>query len=258
MLKKLIITTQDKLEKMIKERLEKASLEASRNYERNLLMKQADIASLQSQINPHFLYNTLECIRGQALLEGADDIAETTKALSRFFRYSISGKNGVALIRDEIENIKNYVTIQQYRFRGRFTLNINAGNEEGILDAVIPKLSLQPVLENAIIHGFSDITEGGIIDISIRKTGRNVIIEVSDNGKGMDPEMLDSLCTKIRNSNSLANDNTGPHTGIGLENVDRRIKLFFGSEYGLSVNSCPKVGTDVELFIPYMLSVNWL
>lgn len=254
-MKKLIIMTEDKLERLIQERMETIALETTKSYERDLLTKQANIAVLQSQINPHFLYNTLECIRGQALLDGAEDIAETTRALSRFFRYSISGKSDIVSIRDELENVKNYVLIQQYRFKDRFQLQIDVEESNPILDGMLPKLSLQPVMENAIIHGFSNITEGGLIHIQVHKSNENAVIQISDNGTGIAPDKLEELNRKMRKTTGYLNQDEQETTGIGIQNVDRRLKLLFGNEYGISINSCPGVGTDVELFLPYMSTV---
>ena len=254
-MKKIHLLTDRQLENIVQQRLQQATETAARSYERDLLMKQANIATLQSQINPHFLYNTLECIRGQALLENADDIARTAQALSRFFRYSISGKSDLATLREELENVRNYVLIQQYRFQNRFALNIDGGSDESVMEAVLPKLSLQPALENAIIHGFSDITEGGLISVTIRRAGPNVSVCVSDNGRGMTAEQLAGICASLRGEPQPPRQNDGHHTGIGLQNVNERIRLCFGEAYGISVSSSPGEGTDVELFFPYQLSL---
>lgn len=250
---RLIITTQKKLDAMIKEKTEEALRENAGSLEKELLLKQADLATLQSQINPHFLYNTLECIRGKAIVDGADDIANMTHALSSFFRYSISAKSDMMTIRDEIENIRNYVLIQQFRFQNRFHVEYLMDPADDFLDAMLPKLSLQPILENAIIHGFSDITQGGIISVSIERVNNNISLIVADNGKGMDEKQLQALITKIRTPPlQRAYDRNKRHSGIALYNVDRRIKLLFGQEYGLSVTSVCGMGTNIELFFPYM------
>lgn len=245
--------TEQQLEHLIEERLAEAVRDENAVYEREILLKQANLVTLQSQINPHFLYNTLECIRGMALMEGVEDIANIAWSLSTFFRYSISSKSDMVTIWDEIENVKNYVTIQQYRFKDRFQLDIE--EEKSIMDAVIPKLTLQPAVENAIIHGLADITFGGKITVTVRRVDENVQIVVSDNGRGMTPDELENLSMKIRDQKTVTGEKDGYHTGIGLQNVDKRLKLHFGSEYGLNVQSCPEVGTDVELLFPYRLTV---
>lgn len=253
MMGKLKIMTEEQLEQLVKERLEKVVQDENAVYEREILLKQANLVTLQSQINPHFLYNTLECIRGMALIEGVEDIANIAWSLSTFFRYSISSKSDMVTIWDEIENVKNYVTIQQYRFKDRFQLEIK--EEKTVMDAVIPKLTLQPAVENAIIHGLADITFGGKITVIVRRVDDNIQILVSDNGRGMSPEELERLCLKFRDKKMITGQEDNHHTGIGLQNVDRRLKLYFGPDYGLSIQSCLDIGTDVELLFPYRLTV---
>ena len=254
-MKKWRILTEERLEHIIQERLTQASREAARNYERDILMKQASIQTLQNQINPHFLYNALECIRGQALIDGSGDIAAITQALSHFFRYSISGKSDLVTLKDELENVNSYISIQKFRFRDRFRYQMMMDDEdELLLDAVLPKLTLQPVVENAIIHGFSQMTAGGELKIRILKIDRHVSVVVSDNGRGMDAETLERFTDSIRVDDLPAGERER-RTGIGMQNVDRRIELYFGEEYGLGINSCPGMGTDVELFFPFCLSV---
>ena len=119
--------------------------------------KQTELTALQSQINPHFLYNTLECIRGQALIDDNREIAKMTEALSAFFRYSISKKGNFVTLREELDNINNYMLIQQYRFNNRFTLEIMIDEEDKVAyDYLVPKLIIQPVIENAIFHGLEE------------------------------------------------------------------------------------------------------
>ena len=154
--------------------------------EKQLLLKQADIAMLQSQIDPHFLYNTLECIRGMAVEHGSYDICAMAEALATFFRYSISIRSNVVPLMDELEHIRNYVTIQQYRFPKRFRLTIEADRQDHVLmEALIPKLTLQPIVENCIIHGFRDIVSGGVISITAERTQTHLDLTIEDNGKGM-------------------------------------------------------------------------
>ncbi len=167
--------------------------------ERDRLERQIEIAMLQAQINPHFLYNTLECIRGQALAAGETDIADTTQALSRLFRYSISMRNDAVPLRDELDNVRNYMKIQQYRFRDRFTLEIRYDEgEPELLDGILPKLTLQPIVENAVVHGFKQKAGNARIAIEIVGTRRHLNILVSDNGQGMNAEMLERLRALLR------------------------------------------------------------
>ena len=252
---RLMIMTEQKFERLVRARIDEFAKVQRRNYEQELLMKQANLSALQSQINPHFLYNTLECIRGQALMEDSPDIAAAAQALSLFFRYSISGKSDIVTLREELENLKNYVAIQSYRFKDRFSLRIDIEDSDTVLDALIPKLTLQPIVENAVVHGFASTVSGGLVTVSVRLVEPNISILVSDNGKGMDEGTLERLNRTIRGEGAEKTSSGKKGTGLGLQNVDKRIKFRYGSEYGLSVQSCLGCGTDVELFIPFWLTV---
>ena len=244
------ILSEEKLEKMIEERVAEALVKENANYEKEMLLKQANLQALQSQINPHFLYNTLECIRGMALLEGRETIADIAWSLSRFFRYSISGKSNVVTLRDELENCETYARIQNYRFQNRFVLEIE--KEQNVDEMMLPKLTLQPIVENAILHGLQNTLSGGVIRIRIERIAHDIRIVISDNGCGMSPEKLEELNDNIHHGEMQKGE--GKHNGIAMYNVDRRMKLYFGPEYGVNVFSCEEKGTDVELRIPYSTS----
>lgn len=243
------LITQKQLDKIIEERVASARMVDEENYEREIMLKQANLATLQSQINPHFLYNTLECIRGMALMEDKEDIADIAWSLSRFFRYSISGNSDMVSLQDELENVQNYAKIQNYRFQNRFVLRIEG--EDSLGNSMLPKLTLQPVVENAILHGLKDMLEGGTVRIQIERLNEGDLrIIVSDNGCGMSPETLANLSQKILHGD-VGKGERGRHAGIGMHNVDRRLKLHFGPQYGVAVYSFQGKGTDVELRIPY-------
>ncbi|MED9881598.1 MAG: histidine kinase [Blautia sp.] len=216
--------------------------------------KQTELTALQSQINPHFLYNTLECIRGQALLDDNIEIAKMVEALSSFFRYSISKKGNLVTLRDELANIENYMLIQRYRFNNRFSMEIIIDEEdEAAYDFLVPRLIIQPVIENAIFHGLEERMEDGIVSIEVIVTDLDMIITISDNGKGIDCEELEELNNRI-NANDMELDDKNKsnqiNTGIALPNINRRIRLLFGKEYGVNVYSTLGKGTDVEIIIP--------
>lgn len=248
----LMIMTAARFEQLVKNRVAQEMLKQNSEYERELLKKQVDTAYFQSQINPHFLYNTLECIRGQALNEGVTDIAETVRALSLFFRYSISTKGDVVTVEEELANLQNYVAIQQYRFRNRFSLKVEfEGDKTELLRCQLPKLSLQPIAENAIVHGFSDITHGGTLTIRIAQLDENIMLTIADNGKGMDLQTVKALNEKIHEERRVRIEGGNlPKSGVGLRNVHYRIQLLFGDEYGLTVHSAQRIGTSVSLFMP--------
>ena len=221
------------------------------DQEADYYAKQIELAALQSQINPHFLYNTLDTIRGQALIDGNAEVAEMIKTLSSFFRYSISRKGAAVTLRDELENIQNYMKIQQYRFGDRFRLEVDI-DEPSVLDYYIPRLIFQPIAENAIVHGLKDTLRGGIISISVEAED-DLIIMISDNGKGMSLDELDALNRRIHAVVADSGEDApkdAAHTGIALANVHRRIELLYGAPYGVNIYSSANRGTNVELVLP--------
>lgn len=220
-----------------------------KQYASDILSKQAELDALQSQINPHFLYNTLDSIRGQALMEGAEDIADMTEALSTFFRYSISNRNNVVTLDEELENVRNYFMIQQFRFNNRFQLQILPFSQELGENCHLPKMTLQPILENAILHGMEEKIGPGTITIRVMETDSRIVITISDDGAGMNEETLLQLQAKLRGDEPVSMKRTRGN-GIALPNVSRRIKLLFGEDCGIYVMSTLGLGTDVEITLP--------
>lgn len=222
----------------------------------NVSKKQAEYLALQNQINPHFLYNTLEGIRSEALMEGVDSIAEMTEALATFFRYTISNMEHLVTLEDELANIENYYYIQQFRFGDKLKLNIQYAfrdemDEMEVLQYRLPKLTLQPVVENSIFHGIERKVGKGHLVIRISATDSRLVIKVSDDGLGMEAEKVQELNEKLK---SLSLDDVNPKAdkqgGIAIQNVNNRIKLLFGEEYGIYVYSQKGAGTDVEISLP--------
>lgn len=234
--------------------VEKSVEQITRENSAEMFDKQAKLTALQSQINPHFLYNTLESIRGQALIDGNDEIARMMKALSSFFRYSISRKGNLVTLRDELNNIENYMTIQRYRFNNRFSLEIFIDEEdEEVYDYLIPRLIIQPIVENAIYHGLEECLAGGKVEIEVILTEKNLIITVSDNGLGMTAKNLEEINNRIHTVSAYMSEKEESiqvNTGIALPNIHKRIQLLFGDEYGIQVYSTLNQGTDVEITIP--------
>jgi two-component system sensor histidine kinase YesM len=205
---------------------------------------------LQSQISPHFLYNTLESIRGQAILDDNKGIADMMEALACFFRYSISRKGNLVSLRDELANIDNYMFIQRYRFNNRFDLEVVIDEEDEVAyDYLVPKLFIQPIIENAIFHGLEEIVEQGLVTIEIIVSDQNLMIIVSDNGRGMDEDVLANINHSLEAGSGLSNRSQRGN-GIALTNTNERIKLLFGQQYGIKVYSTLGVGTDVEITLP--------
>jgi two-component system sensor histidine kinase YesM len=217
-----------------------------------ILNKQTELTALQSQINPHFLYNTLESIRGEALVNDDVVVARMIKTLANFFRYSISRTGNMVRLRDEINNAKNYMDIQRYRFNNRFSMELIVEEEDmRAYDYLVPKLILQPVVENAIYHGLADKTEDGRVTIEVTTTEQELMITVSDNGVGMHLDELKKLNDQIHGDTiSLDDGKSERNTGIALPNIHRRIQILFGNKYGVEVYSSYGLGTDVEIMLP--------
>jgi len=219
----------------------------------DLNKRQAQYLALQNQINPHFLYNTLESIRGEALIGGLDSVADMTEALAKFFRYTITKVENLVSVEEELDNCETYFGIQKYRFGDRIQLHIEYETEEWeeIMNCRIPKLTLQPILENSIIHGTELKIGTGNLYIHFERTQQRLLIRISDDGVGMDEETLTKLNRKLgKGPDSFASQEEEKQGGIALANVNNRIHLIFGDEYGIHVYSVPNSGTDVEITLP--------
>ena len=228
-----------------------------RQDEIQLSTKQAEFLALQNQINPHFLYNTLEAIRGDALSAGLDNIADITEALSTFFRYTITNTGNLVTLGEELENIENYFLIQKYRFGDKLKMEIQLPEEhaDDILQLQFPKLILQPLIENAIFHGLERKADGGTIQIRILPGKSNVLLIVRDDGVGIPEDVLDKINERLSQiSAGVMLDDKKKTAHIALNNVARRIKLLFGDDYGIHLYSVVGVGTEVHLKIPAITS----
>ncbi|MTI57413.1 sensor histidine kinase [Geosporobacter ferrireducens] len=218
--------------------------------------KHAEYLALQNQINPHFLYNTLEGIRSEALIEGVDSIANMTETLATFFRYTISNVDKLVSLEDEITNVENYYKIQKFRFGEKldFSIEFQDDQDKEVLKAKIPKLTLQPIFENAIFHGVERKMGKGLLTLKILATAKRLIITISDNGAGIEEERVKRLNKKLRGASLEYMKEDKNKGGIALLNVNNRIKLIFGDEYGIYVYSKVGAGTDVEITIPYIMN----
>lgn len=218
--------------------------------------RQAQYLALQNQINPHFLYNTLESIRSEAMMAGLSSVADMTEALANFFRYTISKVENLVAVEDELQNCETYFHIQQYRFGDRLELAIHCAPEdrEELYRCRLPKLTLQPILENSIIHGTELKVGKGHLTIYLRRTGERLLIQVSDDGVGMDEHTLAQLNGKLGKGGLVGANAGSSRGGVALVNVDNRIRLLFGEEYGLHVFSMPTLGTTVEITLPIITS----
>ena len=192
-----------------------------------------------------------------------DDLASCLlyTSLGAFFRYSISRKGNLVTLKDELDNIDNYMLIQRYRFGNRFSMEVIIDEEdEEAYNCLIPRLIIQPIVENAIFHGLEERLEGGRVTIEVIVTEKTLIITVSDNGKGISREQLNKLNAKIRSRDTNPEDGEAGNqrnTGIALPNIHKRIQLLFGEEYGVDIYSTPGQGTDVEVTIPVNYGHDW-
>ena len=205
------------------------------------------------QINPHFLYNTLDSVRGLAYAEGADSAAEMAEALAAFFRYSISHSDDIVSLGKELNNIKRYFVIQGYRFSKRFSLVVDISEDDiAIWGYPIPKLMIQPLVENAVFHGLEKKSGKGSVTISTSRTQRRLYLYVVDDGVGMSQEKMREINRAIYSeTNSSPAGSSGGGTGIALRNINRRIQYLYGKEFGLNLESTEGFGTQIEIALPW-------
>jgi two-component system sensor histidine kinase YesM len=209
-------------------------------------LKKVELKALQAQINPHFLYNTLDTIIWMAEANKTGEVIEIVRALSSFFRIALSKGQDWITIRQELEHVKSYLTIQKMRYRDILDYRVEA--DEDILEGAILKLTLQPLVENALYHGIKNKRHGGTIIVRARRTDQNmVLLEVQDDGVGFTGYKLAQIQKEI---NSDSDEITIKESGFGLENVNKRIKLFYGKEFGLAICSQYLEGTRVTVTIP--------
>lgn len=221
----------------------------SHMYEVELEKKKAELSALYSQINPHFLYNTLECIRGYGYLLNSTEIVEITSALSFIMRYSIKGPEFVP-VEQEMLCVRKYLTIISIRFENRFDFQLNLSEE--ILLFKIPRFILQPIVENAVYHGLEPKLSQGIVEIKARRENRSnsLLIEITDNGVGIPKDILTGIQNNLSQMNAQSTLNTFSEHSIGILNIQNRIKNIYGTEYGLTIQSRQGEGTCVSIRLP--------
>lgn len=213
--------------------------------EEEVNLRKTELKALQAQINPHFLYNTLDSIAWMCEQGRNADAVKMVHALARLFRISISKGHELIPISKEIEHAESYLQIQKYRYKNQFTYQFDV--DPDCLDYYCNKITLQPIIENAINHGLDLLVDEGVILVQVRQDGEDIVFSVQDNGVGMSPEQIGSI---LRH---------GPkdRTGIGIKNVDDRLKIYFGKQYGLHITSELDVGTCVEIRMPKIQEGNY-
>ena len=204
--------------------------------------RKSEFDSLQAQINPHFLYNTLDIIVWQIENEKQSEAVHTVTALARFFRLSLGKGKNIVTVKDEIDHVKNYLMIQHMRFKNKFDYEFDIA--EDVLELPSLKLMLQPLVENAIYHGMEFMDGDGLIMVKAWREEDELYLSVADNGLGMTEDKVEMILTGKSASGN------GRGSGIGVKNVNERIKLYFGEAYGLTIDSEPDEGTTVIIHLP--------
>jgi two-component system sensor histidine kinase YesM len=210
-------------------------------------LKKSEMRVLQAQINPHFLYNTLDTIIWLAETNQTGLVVDIVRALSNFFRVSLSRGKDWIKIRDEIEHVRSYLTIQKVRYRDILDFKIDV--DEAVLDSTILKLSLQPLVENALYHGIKNKRGGGKITVRGWLVDAHTVgFDVTDTGIGVPPEKLVQIQNALQNGSDTVEVG---ENGYGIFNVHKRIELYYGRQYGLSIESKYQKGTSVHLQLPF-------
>lgn len=207
-------------------------------HNEEIVLRKTELKALQAQINPHFLYNTLDSIQWMCEQDNSKDAVKMVGALAKLFRISISHGNEFIAISDELKHAESYLIIQSYRYKNQFTYSFDV--DKSVLDCMCNKITIQPFIENAIYHGLDRMVDEGEIKIIVERRGKDIAIIIKDNGLGMTEEQCKAVLQKGRSDSK----------GIGVKNVDDRLKIYFGEEYGITIDSELDVGTTVTIKIP--------
>lgn len=227
----------------IDEMSESLQYNINKNYIAEVKQKQAEINALQSQIKPHFLYNTLEVIRMSALSSKNKEVAQMIYNLASMFRYSTYNNGSLVSIRDEIKHSKMYLSLCSTRYKGMLDYSIHV--DDKYLDYLVPKFTIQPILENAINHGLRKGFYDNYIKVTIKEIDEGIEISIKDNGNGMSEEAISKIKDELEKNIQKPNS-------IGLMNINNRLKLNFGKQYGIYINSRMNEGTTVSIKIPVL------
>lgn len=202
-----------------------------------ITLRKTELNALQSQINPHFLYNTLDSIAWMCEEHRSEEAVEMVSSLAKLFRISISRGHELITLDNELKHAESYLKIQKYRYKSQFSYYFNI--DEECLSYLCNKITLQPIIENAIYHGL-DMVDEGIITIEVSRQGEDILIRIIDNGVGMTKEQC----------NEILQRDSSDKIGIGIKNVNDRIKIYFGDQYGVTIKSELDVGTEISILIP--------
>jgi two-component system sensor histidine kinase YesM len=211
-----------------------------KNMEKQDRLRLAEIKSLQAQINPHFLYNTLDSIKWLAKLNGVDEVSVIVSKLGNLLKNSIHSEGDLDTVEESMYLIDSYLSIQKIRFKNKFDIVVDI--DEAILQCLVPKLVIQPIVENAIVHGIENKIGKSTVKITGKKENDRIVFEVEDDGAGISRENLE----KLRNSVAL----TRITENVALANIHNRIKLYYGEKYGIEIYSEEGKGTRVRVAMP--------
>jgi two-component system sensor histidine kinase YesM len=218
------------------------------NIREQELKRKSDLKALQAQINPHFLYNTLDSIIWMGEMKQNKEVVMMTSALSKLFRISISKGREIISVKDEIDHVQSYLTIEEMRYRDKFDYIIDV--DPSMYDHAILKITLQPLVENAIYHGIKEIDGRGCITIKGEKQGEEILFTVHDNGRGMEEHQLRLLNSALKDPFREHESPSNKGMGMGVRNVHARLQLYFGESFGLSCESGWGKGTTVSIRFP--------
>lgn len=212
-------------------------------YEKQTIQAQTELQMLRAQINPHFVYNTLETIRASAKRKGEEDLSQMAYLLAKILRYGVTAGNDYVTVQQEMNHLNDYISLQKLHYRDKLHFNVYV--EPKLYSSCMIRLILQPIVENALYHGIQSIEDNGMIELIGCCSGSNVVFRITDNGKGIEPEVLQRLNDYLYGKND-------DFKSIGIKNVNRRIGLSYGSGYGLMIHSVLGSGTMVTVTIPYL------
>ena len=230
------------LSRQFNEMCERLDRQIKLHYQAEMGRKTAELNALQAQINPHFLYNTIESIRMRAVEEGSLDVSDMLMQLGQMFHWMIQLDKRIVYLEDEIEYNEAYLRLQKLRYEDSFESRITVPDDALYLG--VPKFTLQPIIENALLHGLKENGISGLIAVDVHIEQQMLVLRVCDNGSGMDEAMLHQLQQHITGEESR------PEFGIGMKNVHSRIQMLFGGDYGVIVQSAPNNGTTVTITLP--------
>ena len=242
---KMVISIKQYIEK-IRESMEKERYMQEKELMMESHLKDAQLKYLQAQINPHFLFNTLNAGAQLAMMEGADKTYEYVQTVADFFRYNVNGKKTDATIREEVTLVDNYIRILNVRFSG--DIGYDKQVDERLLDVTMPNMTLQPIVENAVNHGIREMGDRGKITLKVYREDKNVCISILDNGKGISPEDIE----KIMSGRWQHKEHQYDNNGIGMDNVISRLRLYTESDNSFNIESKGEnMGCEVIIRLPY-------